>query len=272
MNNTMHYKKALTIAGSDSGGGAGIQADLKAFAANGVYGMSAITAITAQNTEGVRDIHPVPVEIIESQIAAVMEDIGVDAVKIGMLHSSGVIKTVLHSLKKYQAENVVLDPVMVSTSGDKLLQDEAIETLIKELLPVATVITPNIPEAEIILGKKIHTREDFKKAARELSKTGAQSVLLKSGHFRGGELSDVFYISSRDELIELPFQRIDTKNNHGTGCTLSSAVAAWLAHGYALKEAIQKGLEYTHQAIFEGSTYKLGNGHGPVHHFYKFWT
>ena len=272
MKNTQYYKKALTIAGSDSGGGAGIQADLKAFSANGVYGMSAITAITAQNTEGVRDIHPVPVEIIESQIAAVMDDIGTDAVKIGMLHSSEVIRTVLRSLQKYQMGNVVLDPVMVATSGDKLLKDDAIGTLIKELLPVASVITPNIPEAEIILNKKIENKDEFRQAARELSQTGAKSVLLKSGHFKGDELSDIFYIASQDELIELPFQRIDTKNTHGTGCTLSSAVAARLAQGFSLKESIQKGLEYTHQAIFEGSTYQLGNGHGPVHHFYKFWS
>jgi len=272
MKNIQHYKKALTIAGSDSSGGAGIQADLKTFAANGVYGMSAITAITAQNTEGVRDIHPIPIKILESQIAAVMDDIGADALKIGMLHSSEVIQTVLDALKKYQMENVVLDPVMVATSGDKLLRDEAIETLIKDLLPAVSVITPNIPEAEIILEKKIKTEEDFQNAARELSQTGAKSVLLKSGHFKGGELSDIFYITSKDELIEMPFKRIETKNTHGTGCTLSSAVAAWLALGYPLKEAIQKGMEYTHQAIFEGSAYQIGKGHGPVHHFYKFWS
>ena len=272
MKNIQHYKKALTIAGSDSSGGAGIQADLKTFAANGVYGMSAITAITAQNTEGVRDIHPIPIKILESQIAAVMDDIGADALKIGMLHSSEVIQTVLDALKKYQMENVVLDPVMVATSGDKLLRDEAIETLIKDLLPAVSVITPNIPEAEIILEKKIKTEEDFQNAARELSQTGAKSVLLKSGHFKGGELSDIFYITSKDELIEMPFKRIETNNTHGTGCTLSSAVASWLALGYPLKEAIQKGMEYTHQAIFEGSAYQIGNGHGPVHHFYKFWS
>ncbi|MFP4620086.1 MAG: bifunctional hydroxymethylpyrimidine kinase/phosphomethylpyrimidine kinase [Bacteroidales bacterium] len=272
MKYTQSYKKALAIAGSDSGGGAGIQADLKTFSANGVYGMSAITAITAQNTEGVKDIHPIPVEIIESQIAAVMDDIGTDAVKIGMLHSSQVIRSVLRSLQRYQLKNVVLDPVMVATSGDKLLMDDAIETLIKELLPAVAVITPNIPEAEIILNKKITNKDEFKQAARELSQTGADSVLLKSGHFKGNELSDIFYIASQDELIELPFKRIDTKNIHGTGCTLSSAVAACLAQGFSMKEAIKKGVEYTHQAIFEGSSYRLGKGHGPVHHFYKFWS
>jgi len=272
MKNKQNYKKALSIAGSDSGGGAGIQADLKTFSANGVYGTSALTAITAQNTEGVRDIHPVPPEIIESQIDAVMEDIGTDAIKIGMLHSSEVIRTVMHSLQKYKMENVVLDPVMVATSGDKLLQDDAIETLIRELIPAVSVITPNIPEAEIILNKKINTREDFKQAAQDLSQTGAKAILLKSGHFKGDELSDIFYLASEDALIEIPFQRVDTKNTHGTGCTLSSAVAAWLARGRSMKEAIQKGLDYTHQAIQEGAHYQLGHGHGPVHHFYKFWS
>ncbi len=272
MKNIHHYNKALTIAGSDSGGGAGIQADLKTFSANGVYGMSALTAITAQNTTGVRDIHPVPPEIIESQIDSVMEDIGTDAIKIGMLHSSEVIQTILRSLQKYKVENVVLDPVMVATSGDKLLQDDAIETLIKELIPAVSVITPNIPEAEIILNKKINTREDFKQAARELARTGAKAVLLKSGHFKSDELSDIFYLSSEDALMEIPFQRIETNNTHGTGCTLSSAVAAWLARDRSMKEAIQKGLDYTHQAIQEGANYQLGHGHGPVHHFYKFWS
>ncbi|MEA2107652.1 MAG: bifunctional hydroxymethylpyrimidine kinase/phosphomethylpyrimidine kinase [Bacteroidota bacterium] len=266
------YKKVLTIAGSDSGGGAGIQADLKAFSANGVYGMSAITAITAQNTERVRAIHPVPVDFIEKQIATVMEDIGADTVKIGMLHSTEVIKTVIASLKKYQINNIVVDPIMVATSGDKLLQDNAIDILIKELLPLASVITPNIPEAEIILNKKIHNWSEFTEAARKLSQTGAKSVLLKSGHFKAEKLIDIFYVSEGDELIEIPYKRIDTKNTHGTGCTLSSAIAAWLAHGFSLKEAIQKGLKYTHQTIAEGSKYQLGKGHGPVHHFYKFWN
>jgi hydroxymethylpyrimidine/phosphomethylpyrimidine kinase len=265
------YKRALTIAGSDSGGGAGIQADLKTFAANGVYGMSAITAITAQNTQGVRDIHPVPPEQIEKQIAAVIEDIGVDAVKIGMLHSVEVIQTVVEALKKYRLHNIVVDPVMVSTSGDRLLQEDAIETLIQDMLPIATVITPNLPEAEIILKHEIKTRETFAQAARKLSETKADSVLLKSGHFAGDRLTDIFYIRENGQIKEIPYKRIDTRNTHGTGCTLSSAVAAWLAHGYSLEEAIEKGLEYTHKAITEGARYKLGEGHGPVHHFYNFW-
>ncbi len=266
------YTKALTIAGSDSGGGAGIQADLKAFSANGVFGMSAITAITAQNTQGVTGIHPVPTDMIQKQIEAIMDDIGTDAVKIGMLHSSAVIRTVVKTLEKYKMGNIVVDPVMVATSGDKLLQDEAIDTLIKELLPLAKLITPNIPEAEIILNRKIITKEDFINAAKDLSHTGADSVLLKSGHFENDSLSDMLYIPARDELVEFYESRIITKNTHGTGCTLSSAIAAHIAQGIELKEAVKAGLEYIHNAIEKGAEYELGNGHGPVHHFYKFWN
>jgi hydroxymethylpyrimidine/phosphomethylpyrimidine kinase len=267
-----HYYKALTIAGSDSGGGAGIQADLKTFSANGVFGMSAITAITAQNTKGVVDIHPIPTDIIRKQIEAVVEDMGADAVKIGMLHSSVVIRTVVESLRKYDLKNIVVDPVMVSTSGHKLLQDEAIETLIREMLPEATIITPNLPEAEIILDRKIETPSDFKKAAKDLAETGARAVLLKAGHFKSKELLDTLFIPESNELVEIPVQKVETENTHGTGCTLSSAIAAHLAQGISLKESIKKGVEYIHQSIVEGAQYKIGHGHGPVHHFYKFWN
>ena len=269
---TKYYKKGLTIAGSDSGGGAGIQADIKTFSANGVYGMSAITAITAQNTKGVSDIHPVPEEIIKSQITAVMDDIETDAIKIGMLHSSKVIQQVVETLNKYNSDNIVVDPVMVAASGDKLLQDEAIETLIKEMLPIATVITPNLPEAEIILGQKIETETQFLEAAKELSKTKARAILLKAGHFKGEELADILYIPETNETIRIPGKWIKTKNKHGTGCTLSSAIAAQLAHGSDLKTSVKKGVEYTHKSIQAGSEYQLGYGHGPVHHFHKFWN
>ena len=267
-----YYKKALTIAGSDSGGGAGIQADIKTFSANGTYGMSAITAITAQNTKGVMDIHPIPEPMIEKQITAVLDDIGTDAIKIGMLHSSTVIKTVVNTLKNYNQDNIVIDPVMVATSGDKLLQDEAIETLIHKLLPIATVITPNLPEAEIILGHPIKTKTAFLEAAKELAQTKAKAILLKAGHFEGEELTDILYIPGIDETIEIPSKRINTSNTHGTGCTLSSAIAAQLAHGFDLQTAIKRGLDYIHQSIHEGADYKLGHGHGPVHHFYNFWN
>jgi hydroxymethylpyrimidine/phosphomethylpyrimidine kinase len=266
------YYKALTIAGSDSGGGAGIQADLKTFSANGVYGMSVITALTAQNTKEVSDIHPVPVDFIKKQFTAVMEDIGVDAIKIGMLHNSEVIHTIVRLLKNYKVRNVVVDPVMVATSGGKLLEDSAIATLTKELLPLATVITPNIPEAELILNTKITAREDFTRAARDLAQTGAGSVLLKSGHLKDRQLTDIFYIPSGDQLIEIPYERVKTNNTHGTGCTLSSAIAAWIARGSTLEQAIHKGLDYTHLTIARGSAYRLGGGNGPVHHFYQYWS
>jgi len=268
---TKKYPIALTIAGSDSGGGAGIQADLKAFSANGVYGMSALTALTAQNTQGVNDIHPVPVDFLEKQLRAVLDDIGADAIKIGMLHSSRVIQTVVRVLKDYHAGNIVVDPVMVATSGDKLLQDEAIKTLIEELLPIASVITPNIPEAEILLDHKIKGIEDLSRAARELSFTGSRSILVKSGHLDDDKLMDILYDTQKDTIKKFEFLKTDTKNTHGTGCTLSSAIAAHLALGEKLEQAVANGLTYTHEAIRNGAEYKLGKGHGPVHHFYKFW-
>lgn len=194
------HKRVLTIAGSDSGGGAGIQADLKTMSALGCFGMSAITAITAQNTQGVFDIHPVPVSTIETQIKVVLDDIGADAIKIGMLHSSEVIKTVSETLKKYNIENIVLDPVMVATSGDKLLQDDAIETLVKELFPLSKVITPNIPEAEILLNTKIKNNNDLARAAKQLTDFGARSVLLKAGHFDKEELTDIFTTEKQIKL------------------------------------------------------------------------
>ncbi len=267
-----HFKKALTVAGSDSGGGAGIQADLKTFSANGVYGMTAITAITAQNTKGVEEIHPVPSSIIEKQISAVIEDIGTDALKIGMLHNCETIKTVVAMVKKYKLKNIVVDPVMTAASGDKLLRDEAISTLTQKLLPAATVITPNIFEAEIILDRKIQSKEEFIKAAVELSTTGASAILLKSGHFdENKDLSDILFIPETNEYTEISNKRINTTNTHGTGCTLSSAIAACLAHGDTIVKAVKTAIEYTHRAIEKGAGYKTGRGSGPVHHFHKFW-
>jgi hydroxymethylpyrimidine/phosphomethylpyrimidine kinase len=271
MEETKKYKKAITIAGSDSGGGAGIQADLKAFSANGVYGMTAITAITAQNTKGVTDIHPVPVENLEKQLRAVLDDIGTDAVKIGMLHSKKVIETVVKILKEYNLDNIVLDPVMVATSGDKLLQDEAINALVHDLMPLATIITPNLPEAEIILNRKISTLEEIKKATKDLANTKARSILLKGGHFKESKLLDIFYEPQKGNYLEIPSLKQKTNNTHGTGCTLSSAIAANLAKEKELQDAVKTGLEYIHKAIEEGAAYQTGGGNGPVHHFYNFW-
>ncbi|NWJ49261.1 MAG: bifunctional hydroxymethylpyrimidine kinase/phosphomethylpyrimidine kinase [Bacteroidetes bacterium] len=265
------YKRVLTIAGSDSGGGAGIQADLKTISACGCYGMSAITALTVQNTVGVSNVHAVPVDFLSEQINAVLDDIGADAIKIGMLHSSEVIMAVKKCLEHYAIRNIILDPVMVSTSGHKLLQDEAIETLILQLIPMARVITPNIPEAEILLGKKINSQHELPALARELSIDGTISVLLKAGHLVDEELIDIFYNAETDEIIELKSKRLHTLNTHGTGCTLSSAVASFLARGYELNAAVVAAKDYIKNAITAGTDYTIGKGHGPVHHFYDFW-
>ncbi|MCT4645706.1 MAG: bifunctional hydroxymethylpyrimidine kinase/phosphomethylpyrimidine kinase [Carboxylicivirga sp.] len=266
-----HYNRVLTIAGSDSGGGAGIQADIKAISACGCFATSAITAITAQNTLGVTDIHAIPTSTLSKQIEAVLEDIGTDSVKIGMLHNSETIEAVHTALNKFEVKNIVLDPVMVATSGNKLLQDEAIASLKNVLIPAARVITPNIPEAAILLGKTIDKQSDLPQFARELSMNGSVSVLLKAGHLTDIELIDIFYNAETDECLELKSQRIDSKNTHGTGCTLSSAFAAFLARGLELNEAAKAAKDYINQAIIAGAEYHIGEGHGPVKHFFNYW-
>lgn len=266
-----HYKRALTIAGSDPSGGAGIQADLKTFSACGCFGTSAIVAVVDENTMGVTDVHPVPVNFVTGQITSVLDDIGTDAVKIGMLHSSELILAVKDTLARYHIRNIVLDPVMAATSGDTLLQDEAIDTLVNELIPFARIITPNIPEAEILLGKKIEKQDDLPLVIKELSCNRTVSVLLKAGHLTEEELTDVFYNAETDEIIKLPSRRIRTQNTHGTGCTFSSAIAAFLAHGLTLTNAVRQAKEYINNAIVAGAEYEVGKGHGPVHHFFEFW-
>lgn len=266
-----YYKTALTIAGSDPSGGAGIQADLKAFSACGCYGSSAIVAVVDENTVGVTGVHPIPVDFVVGQINSVLSDIGADAIKIGMLHSSELIMGVKNTLAKYNTRNVVLDPVMVATSGDTLLQQEAIQTLKEELVPAVRIITPNIPEAEILLGEKIEKQEDLPLFARKLSFDRKVSVLLKAGHLTEDELIDIFYNAETDEILELKSQRVHTKNTHGTGCTFSSAIAAFLAHGLEMNDAIKKAKEYMINAIIAGADYEIGKGHGPVHHFFNFW-
>ncbi len=262
-------KKVLTIAGSDSGGGAGIQADIKSISANGCFATSAITAITAQNTLGVNAVEGLSIDILEGQIEAVLSDIGTDSVKIGMLHSAEVVRSVARLLRKYGIKDVVLDPVMVSTSGHKLIEDSAIAVLKSDLMPLARVITPNIPEAEILLGEPIEKQGDLPTAARRLAQQYDVSVLLKAGHLVDDELIDIFYNNETGEVIELSARRVDTTNTHGTGCTLSSAFAAQLAKGLPLNEAARAAKEYINQAITHGAAYTIGNGHGPVHHFYN---
>ena len=276
VNSKLQYPRVLAIAGSDSGGGAGIQADIKAISATGSYASSAITAITVQNTLGVEDVFPVPPEVISRQIECVIDDIGVDAVKIGMLHSAPVIEAVAKSLSSELergtsvcgVKNLVLDPVMVSTSGHRLIEESAIETLMERLIPMARVITPNIPEAEVLSGMKVYSGKDLQKVALSVSMGGRVSVLMKAGHLTDGVLSDVFYNAEEDRMIELPSERIETVNTHGTGCTLSSAFASYLAQGFDLDDAARLAKNYISQAISQGSNYKIGHGHGPVNHFF----
>ena len=263
------YNRVLTIAGSDSGGGAGIQADIKAISAMGCYAESAITAVTVQNTIGVQAVHPIPLDILEGQIDAVLSDIGADAVKIGMLHSAEVAILVARMIEKYEIRNVVLDPVMVSTSGHRLIEEAAIEVIKEKLMPLASVLTPNVPEAEILIGRKISSEEDFPEVARELADKYGISVFLKAGHLTGDTLTDYFYNAEDGSTTLLPSKRVYTKNTHGTGCTLSSAIAAALAKGEDLTAAAKSAKAYLEQAIISGADYKIGHGHGPVNHFWR---
>lgn len=263
------YPIVLTIAGSDSGGGAGIQADIKAISATGGYAASAITAVTVQNTLGVQDVFPVVPEIVAGQIKAVLSDIGADAVKVGMLHSSEVIEAIYSVLSAYSVRNIVLDPVMVSTSGHRLIEESAVETLQSRLLPMARVITPNIPEAEILAGERISSQEDLPRIARKLSMRGRVSVLMKAGHLDDDELVDYFYNAEEDHIVELRSKRVITPNTHGTGCTLSSAFASYLAQGHSLDDAARAAKDYISRAIESGSEYTIGHGHGPVNHFWN---
>ncbi|MGA0559499.1 bifunctional hydroxymethylpyrimidine kinase/phosphomethylpyrimidine kinase [Larkinella sp. VNQ87] len=264
------YARALTIAGSDSGGGAGIQADLKTFAALGCYGMSVLTALTAQNTQAVTGIFPVSPAFIAEQLKAVLSDIGVDAVKIGMLHSPDVIQQVAKTVTEFGVTNIVLDPVMVAKSGDKLLQDEAIEALKSCLLPIASVITPNLPETGALLGRPVETPADMEQAARELSRFCPGAILVKGGHLATEESADLLRLPT-GEHHWFSTKRITTENSHGTGCTLSSAIAAGLAKGLPVVEAVSAAKNYLTLALQAGAVYRLGQGHGPVHHFFNVW-
>lgn len=261
-------KNILTIAGSDSSGGAGIQADLKTFAAHKTYGMSVITAVTAQNTLGVLGVQNISSKIVEQQLQAVFEDVRVDAVKIGMLSTATIIRTVARALRKYKPKFVVLDPVMVSKSGHNLLDPKAVATLIKELLPLATVVTPNIPEAEVLSNLKIQYDKDMELAAKLIYSKGAQYVLIKGGH-ANGSARDVLYNSKTDEFLWFEAERVKTEHTHGTGCSLSSAIAANLANGLTMSKAVEEAKNYVLLGIKHGLA--IGDGHGPIHHFVKMW-
>jgi hydroxymethylpyrimidine/phosphomethylpyrimidine kinase len=259
------YPRVLSIAGSDSGGGAGIQADLKTFSALGCFGMTAITALTAQNTCGVRAIHGVPPEMLRDQIDAVLEDIGVDAVKVGMLHSPDIVRTVAQAIDRHHLARVVFDPVMVATSGARLINDPAIAVLVAEMFPRVALITPNLDEAGLLVGRTLSSPQDMLQAAQELIARGAHAVLLKGGHLAGDLVMDVLL---QDGCTPLWMQgpRIDTANTHGTGCTLSSAIAAHLALGATLAEAVQRARDFVRGALQAGATVKTGQGSGPLNH------
>lgn len=268
------YTKTLTIAGSDSGGGAGIQADLKTFSALGCYGMSVITAMTAQNTNSVTAIQAAESKFVASQIDAVLGDIGADAIKIGMLFSADIIRAVADRLIAYKADKIVLDPVMVAKSGDKLLQNEAIESMVELLFPISTVVTPNIAEAEVLTGTEIKSEKDLARSAEILFEKGAVNVLMKGGHLESDDATDHLFCSTERsyESYRFPAVRIRTKNTHGTGCTYSSAIAAYLAQGCDLKSAVKFAKQYITGAIKDGAKYQLGTGHGPLNHFYDVWN
>lgn len=257
----MKMKTALTIAGSDCSGGAGIQADIKTMTMNGVYAMSAVTALTAQNTTGVTGIQESSPEFLEMQLDAVFEDIYPDAVKIGMVASGELIRAIADRLRHYDAGNVVIDPVMVSTSGSALMRNDAVDTLVKELLPLATLVTPNIPEAEVLSGRTISTKEDMIEAAKQIGDENHCAVLLKGGH-SVNDANDLLYAEGR--LTWFQGKRIDNPNTHGTGCTLSSAIASNLAKGFSLEESVERAKSYISEAL--GAMLDLGKGSGPMQH------
>jgi hydroxymethylpyrimidine/phosphomethylpyrimidine kinase len=264
------YSRVLSIAGSDSGGGAGIQADLKTFHEFQCYGASVITAVTSQNTMGVFNIHEIPRNSIATQLECVLSDIGFDSIKIGMLFSNDIIKIVTEKLMKYKCKNIVLDPVILSKNSYKLLKDDALNTLMNDLFPLVEILTPNLPEAEILLSRKIHSLKDMESAAINLLLLGPRAVIVKGGHFENGnKCSDCMAVSdgNKVKLIWLESEKIITNNSHGTGCTFSAALAANLAKGLDREESFQKAKKYISNSIMRGSRYKTGKGIGPVCHF-----
>lgn len=262
----MKYVKALTIAGSDSVGGAGIQADLKTMSALGVYGMSVITAVTAQNTLGVGRIMVVTPNVVADQIDRVMTDCPPDAIKIGMVNDRETIDTICRTLSKYPYRHLVVDPVMVATSGDVLMKDDALTAFEQRMLPLTTLLTPNIPEAERLSGIVIRTQEDIRRAAKTIQEKGCRNVLIKGGHLEGEKTDFLF---EGDDIQAFPGQHIPSRNTHGTGCTLSAAITSYLAVGLSLREAVTRAKDYISEAIAQGADIDEWKGHGPVNHFFN---
>ncbi len=262
---SLQYWRVLTIAGSDSGGGAGIQADLKTFSALGCYGMTAITALTAQNTCGVTAVSVVSSPILQAQVDAVMDDIGVDALKIGMVPSPGHVEVIAKAIDRYSVRNIVMDPVLASTSGTTLIEEHAIAGLVTQLFHRVDLITPNLDEAGRLLGRHVIDKIDMERAAFDLLQLGARAVLLKGGHLPGEHVADVLVTGDR-RVIWMQGSRILTRNSHGTGCTLSSAIAAYLARGESLEDAVEMGREFVRNALTAGAVAQTGKGQGPLNH------
>ena len=261
------YPVVLTIAGSDSGGGAGIQADIKTMSALGAFATSAITAVTVQNTLGVNAIHDIPCDIVAGQIEAVLSDLPVKAIKIGMIHKAELVEVIVSAIKKHRVEHVVLDPVMVAASGGKLMQNSTVEKLKEELFPLATVITPNLYETGVLLNRQVTSTEDMESAAKTLGDLGCKSVLVKGGHLSDDEMIDVLWLSNEKEIHTFSAPKIHTKNLHGTGCSLSSAIAAFLAFGKSIPESVDLAKDYITEAIEAGKDVNIGKGSGAVNHF-----
>jgi hydroxymethylpyrimidine/phosphomethylpyrimidine kinase len=271
MQNQQLYK-VLTIAGFDGSGGAGIQADLKTFSALGCYAATALTALPIQNTMGVKSVYEIETICLEEQIKAILEDISMNAIKIGMLHRQEIIESVVTLLKHYRATNIVLDPVMVAKSGDRLLKPQAILTMKKSLLLITTVLTPNLLEASELLERKIQDKNQMEKAALELIQMGPKAVVLKGGHLNG-DCDDCLCLNSKKpEIYWFSSQRIQARNTHGTGCTFSAAIAAFLARGFTIFDSVKQAKEYLTEALNAGKELQIGKGNGPVHHFYHFWN
>ena len=262
---TGQYPRLLSIAGSDSGGGAGIQADLKTFSALGCYGMTALTALTAQNTQGVQAIQAIPAAFLKAQLQSVLDDIGVDAVKIGMLHTPEMVEVVAWAIDHYQLKQVVLDPVMVATSGDRLMAEETVAVLVRELFPRVQLVTPNLDEAALLLGRPLREVNQLDTAAADLLAMGAAAVLLKGGHVQGNEVVDILTAAGQAPEV-FSSARIHSHNVHGTGCSLSSAIAAHLALGQSLSSAVSHARQFILQAIATGAQVRTGQGHGPLNH------
>lgn len=263
------YTVILSVAGSDSGGGAGIQADLKTFSALGAFGTTVITAITAQNTLGVTAIQSISANVFEQQLEAVLSDFSVSAVKVGMLHSPEIVEILVSMLKKYPPSYLVVDPVMIATSGDSLILESTVERMKTLLFPMASIITPNLKEASILLNHKVETLEDMKIASRELLTFGSRSVLVKGGHLEGKTITDVLHIQNELQPHCFETDWIDSQNLHGTGCTLSSAIATYLAFGYSMKEAVALAKNYVYNAILNAKVINIGHGHGPLNHAFS---